>query len=355
MELSRSEVLRYRMHRQGLYRLEEQPAILDLGLQQMGTSVAQALAARAPRTGWDHPELTLAWTYRGAPHLHWDTDLGKLATALSPRTEDGAAARLSWSKPQVDRCGMPATEAIGRVASVAAEVITAPMTKGAASAAITEHIPRGLGYDCRPCRTFHVNEQLMRVAMLPAGVVLDREAPKIVLRPGNLPRPKRKPDPAAVIRTYLRFLGPATVKETAAFFNSTERELAPVWPRDLLGCTVDGAPAFLTEEPGELPEDPIVRLLPPMDPYLQPRNREFLVPDAVARKQLWRILGNPGALLVDGEILGAVRQKTSGRRLEVTVEAFGHLSAPVRADTEAEAQRLAEARDMRAVTVHWLD
>ncbi|WP_031470395.1 DNA glycosylase AlkZ-like family protein [Sciscionella sediminilitoris] len=355
MELSRDEVLRYRMHRQGLYRLEEEPAILDLGLQHTGTSVAQALAARTPRTGWDHPGLTLAWTYRGAPHLHWDADLGPLATALSPRTEDGAAARLAWSKPQVERCGMPASEAIGTVASVAAEVITGPMTKGAASTAITERIPRGLGYDCRGCRAFHVYEQLMRVAMLPAGIVLDRQAPKVVLQPGNLRRPKRKPDPAAAIRTYLRFLGPATIQEAVAFLNSTERELTPVWPRDLLECTVDGAPAFLAEKPGELPGEPIVRLLPPMDPYLQSRNRAFLVPDALARKRLWRILGNPGALLVDGEILGAVRQKASGRKLEVTVEAFGHVSAPVRADTEAEAQRLAEARDMRAVTVHWLD
>lgn len=352
MRLSREQVLRYRMHRQGLFRHAEQPSILQLGVQHHGQSVSQALAARL-----EHPEIdsqALAWTYRGAPHAHRELDLPELAAALLPRSERDAAARLSWSKPQVQRCGMPAAEAIDTVAAIAREVITAPMTKGAASTAITERIPSGLGYDCHSCRAFHVYEQLMRVAMLPAGIELDREAPKPVLTPRAGWRRPHRPLPAAAVRRYLRFLGPATIKHVAAFLGADEQDLAAAWPEDLVECTVDGEDGYyLTEEPGELPEDDIVRLLPPFDPYLQARDRERLVPNAQARKRLWRILGNPGALLVDGEILGAWQARVNGNKLTVTVERFAPVSAPVRRDAEAEAHRLARLRGTATVHVEW--
>ena len=41
------------------------------------------------------------------------------------------------------------------------------------------------------------------------------------------------------------------------------------------------------------------------------------------QKEVWRILGNPGALLLDGEIAGVWRAKVSGRkRVDLTVTAF---------------------------------
>jgi hypothetical protein len=97
---------------------------------------------------------------------------------------------------------------------------------------------------------------------------------------------------------------------------------------------------------------PGVRLLPPGDPFLQARDREVLVPEKSHQSQLWRMLGNPGALLVDGMIAGTWRARQAGRgRLELTVTPFASAGARVRRDLEAEAQTVAAARGVSDVRV----
>jgi hypothetical protein len=67
------------------------------------------------------------------------------------------------------------------------------------------------------------------------------------------------------------------------------------------------------------------------------------VPEPRRRREVWKATGNPGILLVRGDISGVWRQKTSGRRLTVTVQAFGELTAVE--------QRLA-GEDARVVARH---
>jgi len=92
-----------------------------------------------------------------------------------------------------------------------------------------------------------------------------------------------------------------------------------------------------------------VRLLPPGDPWLQSRDREVTVPESAVRKDVWRILGNPGVVLAGTEVRGTWRAKAgphraAGRRDDVTVTAAGGLGAGVRAALEEEARRVAVAR-----------
>jgi hypothetical protein len=54
---------------------------------------------------------------------------------------------------------------------------------------------------------------------------------------------------------------------------------------------------------------------------------------------------------VDGEVLGAWRTKTSGRKLTLTVEQFAPLPPPVWDAVEEEAQRVAAVRGAATVTV----
>ena len=86
------------------------------------------------------------------------------------------------------------------------------------------------------------------------------------------------------------------------------------------------------------------RLLAPFDPYLQTRDRSLLVPDAARAKDLWRILGRPGGVLVDGEIAGSWRPRKTGQRLTVTVELWQELPAAVRSELDEQAERLAACR-----------
>ncbi|WP_372339079.1 DNA glycosylase AlkZ-like family protein [Actinoplanes sp. RD1] len=91
-----------------------------------------------------------------------------------------------------------------------------------------------------------------------------------------------------------------------------------------------------------------------MDPLLQARDREVLVPDRARQKEVWRALGNPGVLLVDGEIAGVWRAKTAGRkRVDLTVSAFGALPARTRRAVEEEAGVVARAREAAGATVTW--
>jgi hypothetical protein len=66
------------------------------------------------------------------------------------------------------------------------------------------------------------------------------------------------------------------------------------------------------------------------------------------------VLGRPGALFVDGEVAGVWRTKASGKKLTITVEAFGPLPPRVWKQVEAEAQRVGEVRaagDVRVTRV----
>jgi hypothetical protein len=98
------------------------------------------------------------------------------------------------------------------------------------------------------------------------------------------------------------------------------------------------------------PPDPdVVRLLPPLDPYLQARDRDLLVPDKGNQKEVWRILGRRGAIMVDGEITGTWQAKAAGKHLDVTLNPFGE--PPQAAAIEEEAQRLAATRGLESARV----
>jgi hypothetical protein len=94
-----------------------------------------------------------------------------------------------------------------------------------------------------------------------------------------------------------------------------------------------------------------VRLLPTQDPFLQQRDRATLLPDPAQRRRLWRPVGGPGLLLLDGRPAGTWRSQVRRGRLELTVEAFGSLPATARAAVEAEAQRLAPFRGAASAEV----
>src|SRR5918994_1715265 len=102
-----------------------------------------------------------------------------------------------------------------------------------------------------------------------------------------------------------------------------------------------GAPG---EDGGALDAPPAaegVRLLPPGDPYLAMPNRPLLAPEAELRKRLFRPVGSPGAVLMDGRLAGLWRTRAKGRTVEITVEPLGRLA---RADLEPEAERVAALR-----------
>ena len=362
-QIDRRRVIAYRVAAQQLTGVEAAPpdpsglAVLDLGVPDVPYgSAVQALSARTsapPRSG----DLALVWSVRGAPHLHRRPDLGRLASALWPLSDADARARLPFA--QIKEGARMGTAAFTVTAEALREVVTEPMPKGEVSRRVSARVPEPLTYWCRGCQAQHISGGLFQQAGLAGGVQLVPKAPSITLAPiENRPAvPERAEGTDRLIMAYLRLLGPAAPAEVARYLGTTQTALRAAWPEGLAEVRVEGRRTWLPEDavPALLsaPEPRLVRLVPPSDPYLQARDRALLVPDEDRRKAVWRILGNPGALVVDGEIEGIWRARAAGRRLDVTVAPFDPLPTRTKAKVHREAERVAAVRGCAEVRVEY--
>lgn len=371
VEVDREQVVAYRIAAQGLHRTEADAtklAVFDLGLQSTQRDTA-AISLAARLTGEiteesfvDDDRFALAWTHRGAPHFHRADELPAVTSALVPLDEADAMARMLWQRRQVEAAGMSATDGLFTAARAIRQVVDKPMTKGAVSTEITKIVPAGLSYWCRGCQATHILEQVMRLAAIHGGARLEAGAFPATLAPiEGRSRMRTKPDPAtatAVVANYLHLHGPATRSEAAGFVGTTATVVKEMWPSDLVEVRFDGRKTFIAPSDVDLlsnpPEPDLVRLLPPWDPYLQSRDRTTLVPEKARQKEIWKILGNPGALLVEGELAGTWRTKGSGRkRLDFTLASFEPLPPAVRKAAEAEAERVAGVRGFGDLRIAW--
>ncbi|MFC5065639.1 DNA glycosylase AlkZ-like family protein [Actinomycetospora atypica] len=349
MDVTRSAALAFRIASQGLRREgpDEAAAVLDLGVQHHGHSVALATAARLPDPVGPGE---LAWTHRGAPHRHTPGSLQEWAARLRPLDEADAAARLNKAVPE-------ALVAIDRTAAALAEVVTGPMTKGEVSTAVSRVLPREMQRDCAGCHAVHVHEQLMRLAALPAGITVDAGRTMLLTPPPAGWRHSEGPGTveavARLVTAAVAVLGPVSTADLGGWVGTSATTLRPaVEAADLAAVTVEGRRAWVTPDAldrlADPPAPPGLRLLPPFDPLLSGRDRKLLVPDDARRRLLWPALGQPGAVLVGTEIVGTWRPSASGTKLSLAVTAFDELRPDLLDD---EAERVAAARGLRLAGV----
>lgn len=367
----RQDVLAFRFRR---HQLDREPdagngpsdaALLDYGVQDTGADgAAWALALRgAGAAGND--ELALAWTLRGAPHAYRRSELAAVTVATAPLSEADATKRVFDAAKPLKAAGIPTLEALRVVAGHLRDIVSSPTVKGEVSGLLTERLEQPYLRFCRPCDTTHVYEMPFRLAALQAGLELEGGTSPPVLRriagvdPQRYGRLAGEAEPRFdVIRNHLRFYGPARVRDVATFLDAPVKEVEAHWPADAVEVVVEDAPPVgrpgsrfvladdldaLTEA---VPAGPprTVRLVGPYDPYLQLRDRELLTTDEGRRKGLWPVLGRPGAIVADGEVIGTWRPRTSGRKLVVRIAPWGPLQAGDRALVEAQAERLATHR-----------
>jgi Winged helix DNA-binding domain len=95
------------------------------------------------------------------------------------------------------------------------------------------------------------------------------------------------------------------------------------------------------------------RLLPSGDAYflLQGDERELLVADADRRRALWTPRVWPGAVLVDGEIVGTWRRSQH----TVTIQTWRRLSHGARDAVDAEARSLPVPGIRGQIAIRWDD
>jgi len=351
-QVSREGVLRFRVCAQEL--IEPGPradaAVLDVGVQDTGPDGAGwALALRGAPVPAER--LVLAWTLRGAPHAYRRSEAAAVAAAVAPLSEADAAKRVFDAARPLRAAGIPVLDALHRVAGEMREIVTAPTGKGDMSTQLTARLEEPYLRFCRPCNTIHCYEQPFRLSALQAGLELEPgTSPPVLHRISGWRGPaKRVPEHLDPIRGVLRFLGPATPKLVAGYLDAPVKEVAAHWPRDVVPVEVAGerldvleADADRLGSADQAETGGLVRLLGPFDLFLQGRDRELVVPDAAARKDLWRTLGRPGGLLVGHEVVGSWRPRSSGRRLRLAVTVWSGGTRPDGLDEQAE--RLAAFR-----------
>jgi hypothetical protein len=351
--VTREQVLGFRLRAQQLDRAAgtlADTAVLDIGVQATGADGALwALAIRGVDVrSLPDGALATVWTIRGAPHLYRRSDLSSVAAATAPFSDADAGKRIYDAAKPLKAAGISNLQALEAVAGAMREIVTAPMVKGEMSRRLTERLDRPYLRDCTPCGATHVYEMPFRLAALRAGLELQPGTSPPVLEPVPDLVPRKAPEQRHdVVRAYLRLLGPATPKLVAGYLDAPVKDVQARWPADVVEVDVEGERRWLLADDADrhaVEPPPVTRLLGPFDLYLQARDRPLLVADPGSAKDLWRTLGRPGGVLVDGEIVGTWRARRSGASVAVTVSLWRPSSAETRGAITEQAERLAAFR-----------
>lgn len=329
-------------------------AVLDIGVQDTGPDGglwALALRGVTPEPG----ELATVWSVRGAPHLYRRADLPAVAAATAPFSEADAAKRVFDAAKPLRAAGIPVLTALDTVAAAMRSIAAEPVVKGEMSRRLTETLDAPYLRYCRPCGATHTFEQPFRLAALRAGLELQPGTSPPVLQPvPGFAAAAEVPERFDVVRAYLRLLGPATPQHVAGYLDAPVKEVRGHWPADAVEVDVEGERRWTLDADAAAGDPPpVTRLLGPFDLFLQARDRELLVPDAARRKELWPVLGRPGAVLSGADLVGAWRPRRAGSALTVAVEPWVRVTTALRAAVEEQAERLAAFRGVRLKAVEY--
>jgi hypothetical protein len=346
--VDRREVLAFRVRAQQLDRDRgglDGTAVLDAGVQGTGPDGARwALAIRGV-TAVPDDELILLWTVRGAPHLYRRRDAGEVAAALEPYSEADAGKRIFDAAKPLNAAGIGPVAALDEMAAQMRKIVTKPTVKGEVSGRLSKVLPEPYLRYCRACQATHPYEMTFRLAAVRAGLELEPDtSPPVLRRITGFRRAATAGDRFDLVRGYLRLLGPATPKHVAEYLDAPLKDVKARWPADAVEVSVGGEKRWLLGASAPDGGAAGARLLGPYDLFLQARDRATLVPDPARAKELWPVLGRPGAVLVDGELVGSWRPRTSAKKLTVVVRPWGRLAAPVRSAVTEQAERLAGYR-----------
>ena len=319
--------------------------------------------------------LLQTWCMRGSPYYFPTADAPVFTTGVLPPSEEATRHFIPGVEQAVGRLGMSLAETIELAAVATGDVLTGRQLAinelGAEIAArVAAKLPkrqRNIWEEEGPyARGQRLGEGVvhfcLRILSLQRVVCFAPRAGSkspFVLVDEWLGPPTPGPSPevarAELLRRYLRSYGPSTRGGFAAWVGMQPGDTGPWWSLiedELTPVGFRGTSWILTEDLDALRSAPIpegVRLLPPHDPYTQIRDRETIV-DKKYQREVWKSVGDPGTVLADGKIVGIWRPGKSGRKLTITVKAFGSLPDRAKESLKNEAEQVAPLRG--ASTVH---
>ena len=174
------------------------------------------------------------------------------------------------------------------------------------------------------------------------------------------PLPEHPDGERELVRRFLRCYGPALPSALQSWLGCSPAQAKRLWrgiQGELVPAEVEGKRRWLLAADRERllhgEENDCIRLLGPHDPYLDLRDRDTVLPDQRLQRQVWRTVGNPGAVLHGGRVAGLWSARAQGDRLAVSVTLFEALTSVQRAQLEELVQGYAAFRGtaLQAYTV----
>ena len=174
------------------------------------------------------------------------------------------------------------------------------------------------------------------------------------------PLPDQPDGARELVRRFLRCYGPAQLSDFQSWLGCSPKQAKRLWggiAEELAPVELDGKRRWVLAEDLDLltqgEEGKRLLLLGPHDPYLDLRDRDLILPDKARQRQVWKTVGNPGAVLLGGRVIGFWTVRTRGDKLDAAVTLFEALEPTQRSRLEELAQGYAAFREsaLRTYTV----
>jgi hypothetical protein len=391
VKVKRDEVIAFRLRAHHLTERLGERGLLDAaagcGVQNSPPgSALLALHARVRNLAHERVDEAVAedksllqsWCMRGSPFYFPTADAPVFTTGVLPPTEETMRQFIRGVGPAVDALGLSVTETVELTGAEIGNVLSGRrLAIDELGAELAEQIAGNLSKKQRDLweqeGPYAAGQPLgeavvhfcIRILTL-QGVVCfaprdGNEAPFVLVDEwlGD-PIPDTDPEAARaeLLRRYLHCYGPSTRAAFAAWLGVRASDAGLWWSLvedEMTPVEFSGKTWILTKDLDAVRSAPTprgVRLLPPHDPYTQLRDRDTIV-DKALHRDVWKAVGDPGTVLVDGEITGVWRPRKRGRNLTIMIKTFGSLPALNKKPLQAEAERLATLRGASSVDVEF--
>jgi hypothetical protein len=312
----------------------------------IGRRIAGATRADVQRALWGDRALVKTFGPRGTVHLLPAADLPMWTGALSalPSSVPAHPEPVRFAPEQAEEVIVAIGEALADTALTVDELTEAIVDRTGPWAGE----PTMEAFGGRWPRWRQLTSTAAHRGMLCFG---PNRGPKVTYTNPHRWLPGFRPDDGdAALRTvlarYLYAYGPATPRHFARWLSVPPQRAVELFDElagELEYVELDGAPGWVLAGDTGTPPQPHrgIRLLGYFDAFLvagQPRER--LYPGAAATRALTAAgqAGNYPVLLVDGVVGGVWHQRRSGRKLAITVEPLGELTAAQRRQLDEEVE-----------------
>lgn len=394
ISLTRQQVLAFRQHQQFLSPRAAPGEILQvtaLGIQNTPPdSALLAIGARLDRFSREEFDLALEtrksllqiWSLRSAPYISPVADYPVFTTGISPTTEAECLFLMRGAADHLRRFGLTATWAVELTAGALQTVFApgTPLTKDELGVRLAGQVRQYLPASLQEAwdepdgmRTNTFGQSIVRYALSVvslSGILCSVPLPGVraagyMLTDSWLGYPPSSMDimkaRAELVRRFAHYYGPCDRNGFTHWAGVSPEYVRHSW--SLISAEL--IPVMVNHHKKWIPAADLdfiqnaqpavgVHLLPPHDPYLSAPDKDLLVPEDSLRRQIWRVVGSPGAVLNNGEIVGIWRPNKRGRALSIEISLFSPENDLDRASVEQAAQRMASLRKSSLASIRYL-